>query len=83
MAYACMAGALATGMIPQQYLELGYNCTTLLLVYGRGLHSFTFRLNLSAFCGIGVNVGVDAGVFRRCQGVFRRCQGVLGGIRGC
>jgi hypothetical protein len=25
---------------------------------GRGLHSSTFRLNLSAFCGIGVHLGV-------------------------
>jgi len=25
---------------------------------GRGLHSSTFRLNLSAFCGMGVHVGV-------------------------
>jgi hypothetical protein len=24
---------------------------------GRGLHSSTFRLNLSAFCGIGVHTG--------------------------
>jgi hypothetical protein len=27
-------------------------------VEGRGLHSCTFRLNLSTFCGIGVHVGV-------------------------
>jgi len=25
---------------------------------GRGLHSSTFRLNFSAFCGIGVHLGV-------------------------
>ena len=25
---------------------------------GRGLHWSTFRLNLSAFCGIGVHLGV-------------------------
>ena len=37
---------------------------------GRGLHSSTFRLNLSAFCGIG--------------GAFRGCLGVLGmlGLEG-
>ena len=40
---------------------------------GRGLHSFTFQLNVSAFCGIG-------GAFR---GSFRGCSGVLGGMRGC
>ena len=28
------------------------------LLIGRGLHSSTFRLNLSAFCGIGVHLGV-------------------------
>jgi len=31
---------------------------------GRGLHSSTFQLNASAFCGIGA-------AFRRCLGVFR------------
>ena len=39
---------------------------------GRGLHLSTFRLNLSAFCGIG-------GTLRRCLGCV---QGVSGGIRG-
>ena len=42
---------------------------------GRGLHSSTSRLNLSAFCGIG-------GAFRGCLGViqveaFRGCLGVI------
>jgi len=42
-----------------------------------GLHSSTFRLNVSAFCGIGV-------AFRDCcSGVFRRWYGVLGDIEGC
>ena len=40
-----------------------------------GLHSSTFRLNVSAFCGTG-------GTFRGClggvKGVFRRSQGYLG-----
>ena len=40
-------------------------------VQGRGLHSSTFRLNISAFCGTGVHMLVVEGVFRRCQGVFR------------
>ena len=35
---------------------------------GGGLHSSTFRLNLSALCGIG--------------GALRGVHGVLGGIRG-
>ena len=39
----------------------------------RGLHSSTFRLNVSAFCGIG-------GAFKGCLGGV---QEVLGGIRGC
>jgi len=42
---------------------------------GRGLHSSTFRLNVSAFCGQGVHLGVA-------QGVFRRWYGVLGGAQG-
>ena len=37
-------------------------------VAGRGLHSSAFRLNLSAFYGIGVHLGA--------------VQGVLGGVRG-
>jgi adenine phosphoribosyltransferase len=39
---------------------------------GRGLHSFTLRHNVSAFCGIG-------GAFRGCLGGVWRCQGVLTG----
>jgi hypothetical protein len=42
-------------------------------INGRGLHSFTFPLNVSAFCGVG-------GSFRDCLwGIY----GVLGGIRRC
>ena len=40
----------------------------LLTVRTRGLHLSTFRLNLSAFYGIGVHLGA--------------VQGVLGGVRG-
>jgi len=40
---------------------------------GGGLHSSTFRFNLSAFCGIGA-------AFRGCSGDV---QGVSGGIAGC
>jgi cullin 1 len=43
---------------------------------GRGLHSSTFRLNFSAFCGTGVHSGFV-------EAVFRRCEGVLRSIRGC
>ena len=46
---------------------------------GRGLQSSTFRLNVSACCGIG-------GASRDCLGVvlrvFRRRRGVLGGVQG-
>jgi hypothetical protein len=38
-----------------------------------GLHSSTFRLNVSAFCGIGCVSGFMSGVFRRCWGVMREC----------
>jgi len=41
----------------------------------RGLHSSTFRLNLSAFCGIEVCLGIAQGVFRRCQGGIKEYQG--------
>jgi len=40
---------------------------------GRGLHSSTFRLNVSDFCGTG-------GAFEGCSGGV---YGVLGGIGGC
>jgi len=43
------------------------------LVPGRGLHSSTFRLNVSAFCGIG-------GALR---GYSRGVYEVVGGKRGC
>jgi hypothetical protein len=43
---------------------------------GRGSHSSTFRLNFSAFYGIGVHLGVA-------YWVFRGCQGVLGDVMGC
>ena len=42
-------------------------------VRGRGLHSPTFQLNLSALCGIG-------GASRGCLGGVRE---VSGGIKGC
>jgi len=40
---------------------------------GRGSHSFTFQLNVSAFCEIG-------GAFRGCLGGVWEASG---GIRGC
>jgi hypothetical protein len=45
-------------------------------VAGRGLHSSTFRLNVSAFCGIG---GYIYGLFRRGPGGVRESRG----CRGC
>jgi hypothetical protein len=44
-------------------------------VRGRGLHSSTFQLNVSAFCGIGC---AFRGCVRGVQGVSMRCSGVLG-----
>jgi len=44
-------------------------------ISGRGLHSFTFRLNVSPFCGIG-------GAFMGSLGGVRGCQGVPGGVQG-
>jgi hypothetical protein len=45
----------------------------------RGLHSFNFQLNESAFCGIG-----DAfrGFSRGVEEVFRGIAGALGGVLG-
>jgi hypothetical protein len=43
---------------------------------GRGLHSSTFRLNVSALCGIG-------GAFRGCLGVVYGVSGGIGGRLGC
>jgi hypothetical protein len=42
----------------------------------RGLHSSTFRLNLSTFCGIG-------GAFSGCLGGVLEVSGGIGGCLGC
>ena len=49
-------------------------------LHTRGLHSSTVRLNLSAFCRIGVHSRIVEWVFRRCQGVFRSIRGCSGCI---
>jgi hypothetical protein len=44
---------------------------------GRGLHSSTFRLNVSAFCVLG-------GAFRsRLRGVWQVAKGISKGCLGC
>ena len=43
---------------------------------GRGLRSFTLRLNASTFCGI-------RGAFRGCLGGVWEVSGVIGGRLGC
>ena len=43
----------ASALAPFRYTELMFSAAV-----GRGLYSSTFRLNLSAFCGIGVHLGV-------------------------
>jgi len=47
--------------------------------HGRGLHSSTFRLNVSAFYGIGGALRDSLGVVLR---AFRRCWGVFRGVKG-
>ena len=47
------------------------------LLDGRGLHSSTFRLNVSAFCGIG-------GAFRGgCLGGVQEVSSAIWGCKGC
>jgi len=46
---------------------------------GRSLHSLTFQLNVSAFCGIG---GVCRDYVGGDLGVFRGRYGILGGVQG-
>ena len=50
------------------------------VILGRGLHSFTFQLNIGAFCGIG-------GALWGCLGINCGCLGgvggMLGGVEGC
>ena len=41
---------------------------------GKGLHSSTFQLNVSAFCGI---EGCDHGLFKGCLGGNRQYQDVF------
>ena len=43
---------------------------------GRDLHSSTFQLNVSAFCGIGGARGIVWGLFCGCLGGVRGCSGV-------
>ena len=63
---------------PGSMCYMSSNVRSITSVPGRGLHSSTFRLNLCAFYGIGVHVGVVEGVFRRCQWVLRSCRGCSG-----
>jgi hypothetical protein len=46
-------------------------------VAGRGSHSFTSELNLSAFCGI---VGASRGYLGAIQELFRGCSGAVQGL---
>ena len=63
LAVLCTVGGAA--------FDISINAQAVTWIAGRGLHSSTFRLNLSASCGIGVRLRDVHGVFRRCQGVFR------------
>jgi hypothetical protein len=44
---------------------------------GRGLHSSTFRLNVSAFCGIGGAIGGYQGVVEAVLGALMGCSGCI------
>ena len=71
----CNAGfAFAEGTLgaDEAAESIAVNYTGTALVCGRGLHSFTFQLNESAFYGTG-------GAFRGC---LRGIEDVLGSIRG-
>ena len=52
---------LIPGLWLRLHTAIGYGALSILFV-GRGLHSFTFQLNISAFCAIGC-------AFRDCLGV--------------
>jgi hypothetical protein len=55
--------------------ELGAILRDPVVIQVRGLHSFTFQLEVSAFYGIG-------GASKGCLGGIKENQGVLGGVLG-
>ena len=63
--YACGGGPCGTQIVLAG--SLAFDIIDRL--HGRGLHSSTFRLNVSAFCGIG-------------EGCLGGVSGVFGGMRG-
>jgi hypothetical protein len=66
---------------PRLFLFLSRRCTPFPpngMPPARDLHSSTFRLNVSAFSGIGGASRGYLGVCRECQ----ECQGILGGVQG-
>jgi hypothetical protein len=69
---------IARGCAPQMSRDDAAAHAYLLRIDGRGLHLSTLRLNLSAFCGIGVHSGVVEGFF----GGVRRYKRVSGGVQG-
>jgi hypothetical protein len=65
-----LPGCLRSASLPSLYFSQIFASSALPPL--RGLHSFTSRLNVSAFCGIG-------SAFRGCFGVFSRCSGISQG----
>ena len=55
-------------VVPRSSWETGH--------LGRGLHSSTSRLSVSAFCGLG-------GEFRGSLGGVQKVSGMFGGVLGC
>jgi len=76
-------GAFYTGFIGSACTAQPYLCVSTdieVTPLTRGLNSSTFRLNVSAFCGI---EGALRDLFRVILRVFKRCRGVMGGDGGC
>ena len=51
LAYLVLTVVLGSGLLPQQYLEMGYNATTAMLIYGEELevHAFIRTVPLALF----------------------------------
>jgi hypothetical protein len=55
---SCFVGGKASALA---YAMLGLGKTITVIIVGRGLHWSTFRLNVSAFCGMGGALRGDLG----------------------
>jgi hypothetical protein len=66
---------VAGGVERKRSLSSGISSSKASGASGRGLHSSTYQLNVSASCGIG-------GACRGCLGGVSRCKGALRGVQG-